>query len=58
MRAARTCVSSWIIENEWLTIPAGESKKRALPPGTYRLTVQAEQGNQALDAHDIEARFG
>ncbi len=41
-------------DQEWLTIKSGESKKRSLTEGTYRVTVQSAEGNLVLDAHDIE----
>lgn len=40
--------------NTWLTIQAGESKKRPLTAGKYRLTVHPLDGGQILDEHEIQ----
>jgi hypothetical protein len=39
---------------EWLTIGNGESKRKTLSKGRYRLTVQMLVGDRVLDEHDIE----
>jgi hypothetical protein len=40
----------------WMTVQAGESKKGNMYVGKHRLTVQAVDGDQILDEHDIETQ--
>lgn len=47
-------VRVFLDDQEWLMIESGGSKGRSLTQGKYRVTIYAKEGDELLDAHDIE----